>query len=127
MGSTTRFVRALSLPTAALATVATLVALAEVEALEAAQPEPSLGTVLPRLPPAVKFPARNVAMSPDRSAGMCQELFQDRSVPTYQGSSVATFLGSSAAMSRDRWKDKNVLPFLANRARQCRDNSALTC
>ena len=67
--STTRFVRALSLPTEVLATVAALVALAEVEQLEAAQPEPSLGTALLRLPPAVKFPARNVAMSPDRSAG----------------------------------------------------------
>ena len=67
--STTRFVRALSLPTEALATVAALAALAEVEEQEAARPEPSLGTELLRLPPAVKFPARNVAMSPDRSAG----------------------------------------------------------
>ena len=77
---------------------------------------------------------------------MCQELFQDRSAPTYQGSSVTTSPGSSAgnifirvqeiqffyfsivlAMSPDRWKDKNVPTSLASSVRQCRDNSALTC
>ena len=52
-----------------LVTVEALEALAEVEATEAAVVELSLATVLPRLPPAVKFLARNVAMSPDRSAG----------------------------------------------------------
>ena len=63
--STTRFVRALSLPTEDLVTVAASGALAEVAAAE----ELSLATELPRLPPVVKFPVRSVAMSPDRSAG----------------------------------------------------------
>ena len=67
--STTRSVRVLSLPMEDLVTVEALEALAEVEATEAAVVELSLATVLPRLPPAVKFLARNVAMSPDRSAG----------------------------------------------------------
>ena len=57
--------RALSLPTEDLVTVAASGALAEVAAAE----ELSLATELPRLPPAVKFPVRNAAMSPDKSAG----------------------------------------------------------
>ena len=63
--STTRFVRALSLPMEDLVTVAASGALAEVAAAE----ELCLDTVLLRLQPVVKFPARNAAMSPDRSAG----------------------------------------------------------
>ena len=59
----------LSLPMEDLVTVEALAALAEVAATEAAVVEPSPGTELPRLPPAVKFPARNAAMSPDKSAG----------------------------------------------------------
>merc|ERR1712038_1726342 len=110
-----------------LVTVEALEALAEVEATEAAVVELSLATVLPRLPPAVKFLARNVAMSPDRSAGMCQELSQDRSVPTYQGSSATMFLVNSAAMSRDRWRDRNVTTFLASSVRTYQDSSAPMC
>ena len=61
--------RALSLPMEDLVTVEALEALAEAAATEAAVVEPSLATELPRLPPAVKFPVRNAAMSPDKSAG----------------------------------------------------------
>ena len=67
--STTRFVRALSLPTEDLATVEASVALVEVETAVGAVMELCLDTVLLRLQPVVKFPARNAAMSPDRSAG----------------------------------------------------------
>merc|ERR1719458_1454578 len=113
--STTRSVRVLSLPMEDLVTAEALVALVEVETVEAAVVEPSLATVLHRLPPAVKFLVRNA------------ELSQDRSVPTYQGSSATMFLASSAAMSRDRWRDKNVPTFLANSARLCQDSSAPMC
>ena len=61
--------RVLSLPMQDLVTVEALAALAEVAATEAAVVVPSLGTELLRLPPAVKFPVRNAAMSPDKSAG----------------------------------------------------------
>merc|ERR1712038_1305376 len=102
-----------------LVTVEALVALAEVAATEAAVVELSLVTVLPRLPPVVKFLARNAAMSLDKSAGMCQELSQDRSVPTYQGSSATTSL--------DRWRDRNVTTFLASSVRTYQDSSAPMC
>ena len=52
-----------------LVTMAASAASAEVETEVAAAEELCLDTVLLRLQPAVKFPARNAAMSPDRSAG----------------------------------------------------------
>ena len=61
--------RVLSLPMEDLVTVEALAALAAVAATEAAVVEPSPGTELPRLPPVVKFPARNAAMSRDNRDG----------------------------------------------------------